>query len=207
MLRTAFAAALIACAGYTSASCLTHDFQVWTAEGARRLEVALQPVTVPDVRIEGPGLSPQPLANWLAAPGRVTVADFIYTRCETLCLSLGDTFQQMQRRLQEGDSGVRLLSISFDGKHDTHSRLATYASAMGADPKLWQFVRVADADESAALLRRMQVVVIPDGRGNYEHNAALLVLDAQGRLERVFDQGESELALNYARHLASKSGT
>ena len=44
MLRTALAAALLACAGYAGASWLTHDFQVWTAEGARRLEVALQPV-------------------------------------------------------------------------------------------------------------------------------------------------------------------
>ena len=211
MLRTALAAVLLVCAGYTGASWLTHDFQVWTAEGARRLEVALQPVPVPEVRIEGPGLSPQPLASWLAAsPGRVTVADFIYTRCETLCLSLGGVFQQMQRSLQQSGAkagdGVRLLSISFDGAHDTPDRLAAYAHGLGADPALWQFARVPDARESAALLRRLQVVVVPDGRGDYEHNAALLVLDAQGRLVRVFDIGEQELALNYARHLAAKGG-
>lgn len=210
MLRTALAAALLACAGYAGASWLTDDFQIWTAEGARRLEVALQPVSVPAVRIEGPGIPVQPLAAWLHAPGRVTVVDFIYTRCETLCLSLGGVFQQMQRRLQLGGGGagdgVRLLSISFDGEHDTPDRLAAYARGLGADPALWQFARVPDAHESAALLRRLQVVVVPDGRGGYEHNAALLVLDAHGRLVRVFDLAEQELALNYARHLAAKGG-
>ena len=48
---------------------------------------------------------------------------------------------------------------------------------------------------------------MPDGRGDYEHNAALLVLDAQGRLVRVFDVSEQELALNYARHLAATGRT
>jgi protein SCO1/2 len=44
---------------------------------------------------------------------------------------------------------------------------------------------------------------VPDGRGDYEHNAALLVVDRQGRLVRVFDYSEQQLALDYARDLAS----
>ena len=205
MLRTALAAALLACAGYAGASWLTDDFQVWTAEGARRLEVALQPVPVPEVRIEGPGLPVQPLAAWLHAPGRVTVVDFIYTRCETLCLSLGGVFQQMQRRLQLGGrgagDGVRLLSISFDGAHDTLDRLAAYARGLGADPALWQFARVPDAHESAALLRRLQVVVVPDGRGGYEHNAAILVGGPDGRLRAILDVDDAAGAVAAARRV------
>ena len=56
-----------------------------------------------------------------------------------------------------------------------------------------------------ALLRQLGVVVIPDGFGDYEHNAALLVFDAQGRMVRVFDLAEQDLALNYARHLARQA--
>lgn len=209
MLRTALAALLLACAGYAGAAWLTHDFQVWTAEGARRLEVALQPVAAPATAVDGPGLAAQPLDAWLAAERRVTVVDFIYTRCETLCLSLGGVFQQLQRRLQQSGTpgdGVRLLSISFDGAHDTPERLAAYARGLGADPAWWRFVRVPGDGVTAELLRRFQVVVVPDGRGGYEHNAALLVLDADGRLVRVFDLAEQELALAYARHLARRVG-
>ena len=43
--------------------------------------------------------------------------------------------------------------------------------------------------------------MVPDGRGDFEHNAAFLVVD-RGRLVRVFDLAQQELALNYARHLA-----
>ena len=55
MFRTALACAALALGGYASAAWLTHDFQVWTAEGARRLEVALAPVAAPPVTVEGPG--------------------------------------------------------------------------------------------------------------------------------------------------------
>lgn len=100
--------------------------------------------------------------------------------------------------------GVRLLSISFDGAHDTPAALSGYAGSWKADPGRWQFVRVPDPGEQATLLRQLGVVVIPDGRGDFEHNAALLILDAEGRMVRIFDVEERELALNYARHLARK---
>lgn len=209
MLRTVFVVLLLVVSSYGAARWLTHDFQVWTAEGARRLEVALQPVPLPAVGFEAPGVPLQPLAPWLQAQGHVTVVDFIYTRCETVCLSLGSVFQQMQKSLQQSGGsaqGVRLLSVSFDAAYDTPERLSAYAKGLGADPALWQFARVPDAGQSAALLRRLQVVVVPDERGEFEHNAALLVVDQRGRLVRVFDIAQRELALNYARHLAARRG-
>jgi protein SCO1 len=44
--------------------------------------------------------------------------------------------------------------------------------------------------------------VVPAGNGDLEHNAALLVVDRHGRLVRIFDLAEQQLALDYARHLA-----
>ena len=207
MLRTALLSFTLALAAYASAAWLTHDFQVWTAEGARRLEVALQPVATPAVQVDGAGIAPQPLPQWLAAPGRVTIVDFIYTRCQTVCLALGSSFQQMQASLQQDrdsgtPTGVRLLSISFDGAHDSPAVLQDYAQRLQADPAIWSFVRVPDSAQTQQLLRRFEVVVVPDGRGDYEHNAALLVVDGRGRLVRVFDYAEQQLALDYARHLA-----
>ena len=90
----------LALGGYASAAWLTHDFQVWTAEGARRLEVALQPIAAPPVQIDGPGLAAQPLPQLLADGQSVTLVDFVYTRCQTVCLSLGSVYQQMQTTLQ-----------------------------------------------------------------------------------------------------------
>ncbi|AVP57220.1 SCO family protein [Pulveribacter suum] len=206
MLRTALLSALLAVCGWAAAAWLTHDFQVWTDEGARRLEVALRPVPVPATAVQDSRARSVTLGELLGPQGGggsgATIVDFFYTHCETVCLSLGSTFQQLQAALQSGPpAGVRLLSISFDGARDDPSALQRYASGLAADERLWRFVRVPDAREQQALLQRLGVVVIPDGRGDYEHNAALLVFDASGRMRRVFDMAEQQLALDYARHL------
>lgn len=209
MFKPVVACACAAVAAYASAAWLTHDFQVWTAEGARRIEVALQPVAAPAVPVDGPGLPPQLLTQLLADGQSVTLLDFVYTRCQSVCLALGSTYQQMQATLQsarqQGDSAaqrVKLVSISFDGQHDTPQVLAPYAARLGADPGVWRFARVQTAHDTARLLADFQVVVVPDGKGDFEHNAALLVVDPQGRLVRIFDYAEQQLALDYARHLA-----
>ncbi len=207
MLRTALLSIALLLGGWAAAHWLTHDFQVWTDEGARRLEVALRPVPAPAVQVQDASGRQAPLPALLGEGGGVAIVDFFYTRCETVCLSLGSSFQQLQAALRADaaagrDSGVRLLSISFDGTRDDAPALSRYASGLAADPGLWRFVRVPDAREQQALLARLGVVVIPDGRGDYEHNAALLVFDRAGRMRRVFDLAEQQLALDYARQLA-----
>lgn len=208
MLRTACLCALLLWTAYASADWLTHGFQAWTAEGARRLEVALAPVATPAVPVDGPEVASGSLAAMLANGQDVTLVEFIYTHCQTVCLSLGSIFQQMQASLQAAGAGdgadrVRLLSISFDPRRDTPPVLRAYAARLQADTQRWRFVRVPDAPATERLLRAFQVVVVPDGRGDFEHNAALLVVDRAGRLVRVFDIAEQQLALDYARHLAA----
>lgn len=210
MYRTAVLSASLALGAYASAAWLTHDFQVWTAEGARRLEVALKPLTIPATGIDGPNMAAQPLQQWLADGQSVTLVDFVYTRCQTVCLALGSVYQQMQAALQAAGKTdaaarkVRLLSISFDGQHDKPHILQAYATRLGADPLLWRFARVPDRRETLGLLKDLQVTVVPDGHGDFEHNAALLVVDQKGRLVRIFDYAEQQLALDYARDLASR---
>lgn len=210
MWRTVLFSVLLLAWGYVTAAWLTHGFQVWTDEGARRLEVALHPVPAPDVPVQGPDVAGLGLDTLLTRDGGVTIVDFFYSHCRSVCLSLGSSFQQMQAALladrQAGrPTGVKLLSISFDGGRDDPGVLQAYARSLGAEPGLWQFVRVPDARQEQSLLRRLGVVVVPDGQGDYEHNAALLVFDAQGRMRRIFDLAEQQLALDYARHLAREA--
>jgi protein SCO1/2 len=203
MLRTASASLAFGLLGWLSAAWLTQDFQVWTAEGARRLTVIDQPVDAPDATLAGLQMTGQKLPDWLTGPGRVTIVDFIYTRCATVCSALGGEFQQLQRATA-ADPAVRLLSISFDPAHDGVVQLQQYANRWGADPSGWRVATVPDAAELRRLLDAFQVVVIPDGRGGYEHNAALLIVDGRGRLVRIFDYTQLDAALAYARRVAQR---
>ena len=202
MLRTAIVSLGLALLGGSSAAWLTEGFEVWTAEGARRLAVMRRPVNVPAVVLEGPGMTGHDLHDVLTSDGRTTIAAFVYTRCTSVCSVLGSTFQQLQRTLgMNGYDGVQLLSISFDPEHDDAAHLDQYAARWGADPLRWRVATAPRHDDLERLLRAFRVVVVPDGLGGYEHNAALLVIDAQGRLVRIFDDTELDAALAYARSL------
>ena len=196
-------------AAYASAVWLTHDFQVWTAEGARRLEVALLPVATPAVQVQAPSGPPKPLHRLLADTQTVSIVDFIYTRCQTVCLALGSTYQQMQSSLQSAgitDAAARrvqLLSISFDMQRDDQQAMADYAARLNADAAIWHLVSVPNPSDLTRLLADFQVVVVPSSQGDFEHNAALLVVDSHGRLVRIFDYADHQLALDYARYLAA----
>ncbi len=209
MLRTTILAAFFCACGLVVFNALTHGMQVFTDEGARRLAVALDPVVPPDVEVDGPAIARARLGELLGGSGQVTIVDFIYTHCTSACLTMSRSLQLIQLRLDAetdatGGDRVRLLSISFDGARDTPDVLARHAASWSTNPLRWHFVRVIDPAEQELLLRRLGVVVIPDGNGEYEHNAALLVFDADGRLVRIFDVEERQLALDYARHLASE---
>ena len=146
----------------------------------------------------------------MGSPGRVTIASFIYTRCPGVCKTLGSSFQQMQAAVSAPTSpgadgvangNVGLLSISFDPANDGIEQLSNYATLWRVDERYWRLATVPDAAELRRLLKAWQVVVIPDGRGGFEHNAALLVIDETGRLVRIFDDTDGETALAFARSL------
>lgn len=197
MWRTSLACLALASAAWLCASTLTEGFEVWTAEGARRLHVANAPVAAPHAVLAGPGLNLHD-----ALTRRITIASFVYTRCVSVCLAVGSTFQQLQQALDEQPAqDIRLLSISFDPAHDSVDELARYAIQWRAEPRHWQIVTVPDAAQLQRLLAAWQVVVIDDGRGGWDHNAALLVIDRRGRLVRIFDEADGATALAFARAL------
>jgi protein SCO1/2 len=203
--RTLITTLGIALLAFAAAHWLTLGFEVWTAEGARRLAWARRPAVLPDVAVEGPGVAAQPLAALLAQGGGATLVDFVYTRCEAVCAALGGVFQQAQAAVMAVPSAprMRLLSITFDPVHDDVPALAAYGAHLQADPAVWRFARVADAAQSRLLLNAFGITVVADGHGGFEHNAALLVVDARGRLVRAFDYDDLQGALRFAAALST----
>jgi protein SCO1/2 len=184
-LRTAVAS-LVICAGCGALGWhFTDGFVAFTSEQARRSAVARSPRVIPAAALEDQnGRS----FTFAAYQGRPVAVDFVYTQCRSLCSLLSAGFQRLDRveRTRGADERLHLVSISFDPR-DTPDRLREYASHYGADGENWRFARVKDARELAALLQAFGVVVIADGRGDFQHNAAVHLLAADGRLARVLD--------------------
>lgn len=192
-MRTTLACLLLLVLAAAAAARMTHGFSVFTAEQARRLYVQERQPLLPQTRLVDAAGDTHALREWLRADGRAWIVDFIYTRCETLCSALGTQYQRIQADLRRRhlDARVGLLTISFDPAHDDGPALAAYARRMGADPAIWRIARVADPAELPGLLRFFGVVVIDDGRGKFQHNAALLWVDASGRLSRIVDYADA----------------
>lgn len=183
-----------------AAAAITHNFSGWTHESVRQAQARDGLLRAAPLALR----EPQGHWRWPEAPGagRVTLVDFIYTRCPTVCRVLGSEFQQMQRQLAEqGDDSVRLLSLSFDLEHDDAAALAGYAREHGARPPSWRVAAPLDDAANRALLRSLGVIAIPDGLGGWIHNGDLHLFDADGRLRAIYDVTQWETALDHARHL------
>ncbi len=175
----------VAAAGISALALASDGFRVVTAEGARRLAVAENPRVLPDVVLEDQDGRRFRLADYR---GRPVVVEFFYSRCPTICGTITQVFQKLDDVLpRNGPAAPAIVSISFDPVHDTPQRLDDYRLAFDADGRRWRFARPTDAASLVDLLEATGVVVIADGFGGYLHNAAIHVLDSEGRLARIYD--------------------
>lgn len=169
----------------------TDELRAFTTEGARRLAVSRQPRALPAIRLEDQDGNAFGFQDY---HGQHLMVEFIYTRCPTLCTTLGQSFQRIAAGIAPDRLGrdLSLLSITFDTEHDDTKALRGYAERFGAGGRKWRVARVNEPSQLAPLLRTFGVVVIPDDMGGFEHNAALHLVDPDGRLSRIYDYGAAK---------------
>jgi protein SCO1/2 len=186
--------------GAAAAWTLTAGFSSFTSESWRRAEVQTRPRPVPVVALQdhtGTRLSLQDLCD------EVLIVDFIYTRCTTVCRSLGAISSQLAKHLDEKAPGARVLSLSFDPDQDTPERLSNFKRAMEPAATPWRLARPVGWEGRQALLKTFGVVVIPDGYGGYDHNAGLHIVD-RCKLVKVLDPEDIEGALIAVRSVVEQ---
>ena len=195
VLRTCLASAALLLAGGVALAAATDGFQAFTTETARRVAVRRQPADLPAVTLEN-----QSGARFTFADlrGKWLLVDFVYTRCPTFCTVLGGDFAQLERQLAGpiAQGKVQFLSISFDPAHDAPADLAAYlARFRGGGPGPgpgWQAARPVTGVGLRRLTAAFGITVIPDHRGGYTHNAAIHLVDPEGRMVDIFDLGHLE---------------
>jgi protein SCO1/2 len=121
--------------------------------------------------------------------GRVWLASFMFTRCETDCRDITPQMARIQGRTRNLEPAFHLVSFSVDPGFDDPARLAAYARAHRASPRMWTFltgpvdtVRNAISDATHLVLvdgeGRIRAYYDPEDAGSVERavrDAALLV--------------------------------
>lgn len=69
--------------------------------------------------------------------GKVWVANFIFTRCTTICPIFTEKMSQLEHK---ADASLRFVSFSVDPEYDSPPVLLDYARAKGANLARWSFL-------------------------------------------------------------------
>jgi protein SCO1/2 len=186
-------------------SLITSGLSNFTLESERKSKLFLsQPsIALQLINADGQRLS---LANFAKMQNKMLVTEFIYTSCKTLCLTLGDYFQQAQTHIkaQSLQNKIHLLSISFDIAEDNPERLNRYQHRMKMDKHIWSIATMASDTNLTMAKRQLGLVVLKDGSNEFVHNSAFLVLSPQGKLLGIYDDDDIQGALSLAASESSK---
>ncbi len=196
-LRTCLAVLLVVTAALAAFFWATAGFTAVSADGVRRSTLAQAPRALPDIALIDQAGRPFGLGAYGTPSPQATFVTLVYVQCQTVCRTSasGQAWLQHAIRARGLEHKLRLLTLSFDPANDSPAVLDAYASKLGADSALWKFATVRDGADLPRLLDLFSLVVLPDDLGGYSHNAALFLLDANGRLSRAYDIDRPDLAL------------
>jgi protein SCO1/2 len=123
--------------------------------------------------------------------------NFIFTSCRSakMCPASTACMKQLGDELAKDPklTAVRLVTITFDPEVDSPGLLRSYAQGYGIDPARHRFL-TGDPGQIKDLMRNFGILTVRDD-GTIVHNAALIVVNAEGRIVQrregaSFDAGD-----------------
>jgi protein SCO1/2 len=144
--------------------------------------------SVPDAQFVDQDGRKKAFSAFKGAPLAVT---FIYTKCPLpdFCPLMDRNFAAVQQRLKTDPTlkPAHLVSISFDPVTDTPAVLKKHAGALKADQARWTFLTGdrAEIDKFASRFG-MAIARAPTDPSNITHNLRTAIVDADGKLVKVY---------------------
>ncbi len=193
--QTLYACSIVLLFGFILFFIGTDGFTAYTAETARVTKLIENQPEFPEVTLEDSEGKTYSISEF---ENKYVFITFIYTGCTTVCIQLEQNMAQVYHQIPSEYLGKEIvfLSISFDPTRDDPTMLDKYKDMFKSDGETWRMARVPNQLELEALLEKFGVIVIPDGNGNFAHNAAFYLVDGSGSLIDVMDFSEIDAAVN-----------
>jgi protein SCO1/2 len=146
--------------------------------------------------------------------GHPFVANFIFTRCPTVCPALTRKMARVQKDTELFGPGLQLVSFSVDPTYDTPERLAGYALKHGANPARWSFLtgdytRIKDTVvNSFKIYMDRRSLDEADVLGIF-HGSHFVLVDGAGEIRGYYESADDEAferLLHDAARLARSNG-
>ncbi|MDQ1145977.1 protein SCO1/2 [Bacillus sp. SORGH_AS 510] len=125
--------------------------------------------------------------------GKVWVADFMFTNCDTVCSPMTANMAELQRKLADEGVEVQLVSFSIDPDNDQPGVLKDYASGVEADFSNWDLVTGYKQEfiESFANKSFMAAAAKMEGSNQFVHSTSFYLVDEKGIVVQKYE-GVSE---------------
>ncbi len=130
--------------------------------------------------------------------GQPVAMTFVFTRCPVpeYCPAMMRKFEEVEEALKADPNAPekwKLLSISFDAWHDTPEIMTIYGEAYGRDTNNWGLLSTKDCCTINEIGGNVGLK-FADKDGSFIHNLRTVVLDKEGKIVRLFVDGEWEVA-------------
>jgi len=168
-------------------------FGVWVGhfKNARRPQPLPRLIRIPSFELKNQEGSSFENKNLL---GRVTLVNFIFTNCPTVCPLLTQRMKELSDIVS--NPTVQFLSISVDPENDSPEVLKKYGEKYGVDWSRWNFVTGPLDKISEVVVKGFKVVFLRETKDilDITHGEHFVLVDKQGyiRAYRMISDEESK---------------
>lgn len=112
--------------------------------------------------------------------GKVTLINFIYTRCDESCPIMVHKFMDIAKEMKdELGANLQLVSITMDPEHDSPEILKSYAEKIEADTSSWSFL-TEEKSVVDKVLKGFNFFYQKNEDGSFGHGNTIVMLDKNG---------------------------
>jgi len=124
--------------------------------------------------------------------GKIYVADFFFTTCQTICPIMTGHMKEIQQKLKD-DPTVKLLSHSVTPEIDSVALLKKYAVEKGVDDQKWNLV-TGDKKQIYTLARKSYLAAKdnPYEENDLIHTENFVLVDTKKRIRGFYDGTDPE---------------
>ena len=128
-----------------------------------------------------------------AYEGKIYIADFFFTRCQTICIAMAYNMSELQAHYKD-DTDIMFLSHSVTPVMDSVSVLKAYADNKGVINGKWN-VTTGSKKHIYELARKSYFAVLDEGNGDendFIHTEQFVLVDKDRRIRGYYDGTEKE---------------
>jgi cytochrome c peroxidase len=130
---------------------------------------------------------------------KVVLLSFIYATCNDVngCPLSTSVFHKIKRRLTKAGlkDDLRLITLSFDPKHDTPNIMANYAKSLETEQTDWRFLTTHSQKELRPILEGYNQTIQQEyddqgeTMGTFSHTLRVYLIDQKRKIRKIYSVG------------------